>query len=176
MNTLHFTWLLSCLTALTYAQSLQDVLQANGLTEFAQKLQEVDPSLLGIPSGSKFIVYAPSNDAVTGNTTITRRGDGDKNQTAEYQFLFANENAPVLGRRQTGGSGTSDSVFQTLLSDPEYVNLGPGKNQSVVQKGSIIFSGLGAKVNALSADIPFDGGVVRPVDEYVTNPGPYLLF
>ncbi|KAM7197756.1 hypothetical protein V8F20_006429 [Naviculisporaceae sp. PSN 640] len=171
MKALQFSWLLSYLTVLTNALSLQDALQANGLSEFATKLQEVNPSLLSIPPGSSFIVYAPPNEAVTGNTTITRRAeDDDKNQTAQYQFMFANENAPVLGRRQAGGGSTTGSVFRTLLNDPEYVNLGPGKNQSVVQKGSVIFSGLGAKVNTLSADIPFDGGVIRPVDGFLTLP------
>lgn len=175
---LHFTWLvLSYLVVLASAQSLKDVLQAHGLTNFLDGLQQVAPSLLTPPPGSKLIVYAPSNDAADTSGSITRRGDDDddddknksddKNKTAKYQFLFSNANAPVLGRRQTGGSSLSASVFQTLLDDPEYVNLGAGKNQSIVQKGSVVFSGLGAQADILSADIPFDGGVVRPVDEYV---------
>ncbi|KAK3329137.1 FAS1 domain-containing protein [Apodospora peruviana] len=185
MHPLRLFGLLSHIVTLVYSQSLQTVLQDNGLTEFLQELRETDPDLLDVPAGSKLIVYAPSNEAVNGSSVIVRRDDSKdeekKKQIARNQIHFANTIAPILRRRQSGDAGgtaaASGSVFRTLLNGSEFVNLGPGKNQSVVEKSlsgaprpEAVFSGLGAKANVVAADIPFDGGVIRPIDQFLVLP------
>lgn len=60
-------------------------------------------------------------------------------------------------------------VRQSWLSDSAKVNLGPGRNQTIVEKKvcaastPLVFTGLGASVKVTADDIPFDRGVVRPV-------------
>lgn len=61
------------------------------------------------------------------------------------------------------------SVHESLLDGPGWVNLGPQRNQSIVEKyaalasAPVVFTGLGESVKITASDIPFDGGVVRPV-------------
>ncbi|EJT69957.1 hypothetical protein GGTG_12134 [Gaeumannomyces tritici R3-111a-1] len=163
------------LAASAQAEPLLAVLQANGLTGFAQLLQKNPPPT----TGRNIIVYAPTNPALTaagaltGNgTTLSRR---DEDHDRWIALCMANQNAVVL-KRDVLSSCSPGSVFETLLSGPEWVNLGPGRNQSLVEKGvsfssrPLVLTGLGASIKVVASDIAFDGGVVRPVDGIPTLP------
>ncbi|KAM6522113.1 hypothetical protein FALCPG4_011802 [Fusarium falciforme] len=66
----------------------------------------------------------------------------------------------------------------TFLDDPAYVNLGWVNNQSLVERPSDyyagakrqVYTGLGGSVNVAGKDIPFDNGVIRPIDGDLTLP------
>ncbi|RYO74894.1 hypothetical protein DL764_010672 [Monosporascus ibericus] len=171
-----------------FAQSLLAVLQENGFTEYAERLQG-DPIL---SAGPGLIVYTPTNAALVGNgnVTVTRRQDAGSDNSAENSYGCVNATAPrwvdpaefegdsgagnaTLRKKQVGPSG---SVYGTLLDDPEWVNLGPGRNQTIVEKRvptaslPLVFTGLGASVGVAASDIPFEGGIIRPINGVLTLP------
>ncbi|KAL6879172.1 FAS1 domain-containing protein [Trichoderma novae-zelandiae] len=185
----HHVLSLFCLTAAAVAlaqspQPLLSVLQANGFTEFAQRLQASEP--VSLQPG--IVVYAPSNNAfaASGNfTTVARRADEAVNRrsAASYGFGYVtypthdssggsnNTLASMVGRRATD----LGAVYETLYHDSS-VRLGPGHNQTLVQRNvpsaslPFVFTGLGKYVRVTGDDIPFDSGVVRPVDGLLTLP------
>ncbi|KAH0497868.1 hypothetical protein TgHK011_005150 [Trichoderma gracile] len=178
---------LFCLTAAWVAlsqspQSLFSVLEANGFTELARRLQASGP----LPLLPGLVVYAPSNNALeaSGNFTVTRRADfGGGGDSAPY--LLARRLVPT--HVSSSGSNGSISaraerrkpdlgaVYETLYQSPT-VGLGPGHNQTLVQRNvpsaslPFVFTGLGKYVRVTSDDIPFDHGVIRPVDGLLTLP------
>ncbi|RYP63896.1 hypothetical protein DL771_009071 [Monosporascus sp. 5C6A] len=168
------------------SQSLIAALQENGFTAYAEQLRG-SPIL---SAGPNLIVYTPTNAALArnGNATITRRQS--VNNDAGQQFCTGNDLAPRwdsgeededdsepsnarLVKKQVAPSG---SVYGTLLDDPEWVNLGPGRNQSLVERRvssvslPLVFTGLGQSVQVAASDIPFDGGVIRPINDVLTLP------
>ncbi|KAI0600998.1 FAS1 domain-containing protein [Biscogniauxia sp. FL1348] len=186
MQPYHLVFLFLCASP-ALAQSLLAVLQENGFTEYASQL-EGDPIL---SAGPELIVYSPTNAALISsqNETVARRAPARTNTRARNSFSCVNAVAPTWIDPSTsqGGNGTirlfrkqgttSGTVYGTFLDDPEWVNLGPGRNQSLVEKTltssslPIVFSGLGASVRVTASDIPFDGGVIRPIDGVLTLPG-----
>ncbi|KAI1630926.1 FAS1 domain-containing protein [Biscogniauxia mediterranea] len=185
MQAHHLVFLFLCISpALT--KSLLAVLQENGFTEYARQL-EGDPIL---SAGPELIVYSPTNAALirNQNDTVARRAPARTNNRAGNSFSCVNAVAPTWRDPYTnqGGNGTSrlfrkqestsGAVYGTFLDDPEWVNLGPGRNQTLVEKTvtssslPIVFSGLGASVSVTASDISFDGGVIRPIDGVLTLP------
>lgn len=75
----------------------------------------------------------------------------------------------LLARQDVDPEPDCGVVRETWLEDPAFVNLGPGHNQTIIEKNvcgmsrPLIFSGLGASVKVTADDIPFDRGVIRPV-------------
>ncbi|RYP67496.1 hypothetical protein DL769_005743 [Monosporascus sp. CRB-8-3] len=172
--------LLALCAASALAQPLLTALEENGFTEFAQVIQG-DPIL---NAGPDIIVYAPTNAALTGSNgtvPITRRDDEDNNQ-ASNGYKAVDNTAPGPVGPPTDFNRIRDvmvspgSALVTLLDNPEFVNLGPGRNQIIVEKNvasaslPLVFSGLGASVKVTGDDIPFDNGVIRPIDGDVTLP------
>ncbi|KAI1822945.1 FAS1 domain-containing protein [Xylaria intraflava] len=178
------------------SQSLLSVLQERGFTEFAKRL-EGSPLL---SAGPDVIVYAPTDAslAVSGNITITRRNDGEENDPLpglhcnnKASPSFIDPDPEDDGDGDDKGSNSTESrkfrlvknqavsparIYGSWLNDPAFVNLGPGHNQTVVEKSVSsepqprIFTGLGASAKIMGSDIPFDNGVVRPIDGYFTLP------
>ncbi|EAQ91872.1 hypothetical protein CHGG_00107 [Chaetomium globosum CBS 148.51] len=183
----HVISVVAIFAALTSGQTLVSVLEDNGFSEYAALIQG-DPS---IEAASDLIVYAPTDAAlVANNETLNRRvtAEGRKNIRASLACVrrSAFRPRPPPKRAQTWGNSTrpvryrkevpSGSAFMSLLSDPEFVNLGPGVNQSIVEKhpGSselpVVFSGLGETIKVTGNDIAFDRGVIRPTDGLPTLP------
>ncbi|OTA08153.1 hypothetical protein A9Z42_0090960 [Trichoderma parareesei] len=179
---------LVCLTAASAVfaqspQSLLSVLQANGFTEFAQRLQASEP----VDLRPGIVVYAPSNNAFTGssvNVTVARRADETiaRRNAASYGFGYVtypthvsstgnNTLSTIIGKRETD----LGAVYETLYQD-QSVRLGAGHNQTLVQRNvpsaslPFVFTGLGKYVRVTGDDIPFDHGLVRPVDGLLTLP------
>ncbi|KAL6830901.1 FAS1 domain-containing protein [Trichoderma sp. SZMC 28015] len=170
-------------------QSLLSVLQQNGFSEFAQRLQASEPVL----ANPGIIVYAPSNSAfgssinVTFNATVSRRQAGAasglesslyfsntiKNEYIDPSAGGQNNTSARRFRKRATSLGT---VLETLYQDPS-VRLGPGNNQTLVERGvpsaslPFVFSGSGKYSKVTGPDIPFDGGVVRPIDALLSLPG-----
>jgi len=186
MQAQHLLALLAVRAAPALGQSLLAALQENGFTEYAELLQG-DPIL---SAGPNLIVYAPTNAALArnGNATVARRNGAGSNNPAGNSFSCVDATAPEwvdpeeydtgsnsskarLVKNQVASSG---SVYGTLLDDPEWVNLGPGRNQTLVEKSissaslPLVFTGLGASDNVTASDIPFDSGVIRPIDGFVS--------
>ena len=175
----------SVVLAQSPSQSLLSVLQVNGFTEFAQRLQASEP--VNLRPG--IVVYAPSNNAFdtissSGNLTVARRADDDaikRRTAASYGFgevtypthiSSANNTLfSVVGKRETD----LGAVYETLYHDSS-VRLGSGHNQTLVQRNvpsaslPFVFTGLGKYVRVTGDDIPFDHGVVRPIDGLLTLP------
>ncbi|KAM0434035.1 hypothetical protein ACHAPT_003979 [Fusarium lateritium] len=170
------------LSASVLGDSLANTLQDSGFNEFAQRLQR-DPELLNSKE-SGLVVYAPSDSALASSgPSRFKRQDGQRFQNG-YFFSGRNSNRypnpSSFGSRmairslQAGGEAR-----QTFLDDPEYVNLGWVSNQSLVERPSAssyagakgqVYTGLGSSVNIAGDDIPFDNGVIRPVDGDLTLP------
>ncbi|KAL8400367.1 hypothetical protein RB594_000669 [Gaeumannomyces avenae] len=169
--------------AVAQSGSLLTVLQENGFTKYAERLQALNSPAL--TAGPNVVVYVPTNAAITnnGNSTIARRGsDEDDRAGALYSV---NAIAPRRIRNSTTGSKkllardlgcTPGLVYESWLNDPAFVNLGPGRNQTVVEKHislaaqPLVFTGLGASVKVTGDDIPFSGGVIRPISGTLTLP------
>ncbi|KAK3309822.1 FAS1 domain-containing protein [Chaetomium strumarium] len=186
----HLIGFLALFAVSALGQSLITVLEENGFTEYAALIQG-EPL---VAASSDLIIYAPTNAALLAdNGTLARRATDRDLQKAKTQFNTVNRTAPKPRRPPTnkpppaGGNGTrpvrhrdelvpSGSAFVTLLDDPEFANLGPGVNQSIVEKRAtaselpVVFSGLGAAVQVTGNDIPFDNGIIRPVNGLFTLP------
>jgi hypothetical protein len=66
-------------------------------------------------------------------------------------------------------------VIETLINDTKVVNLGCDEELKWVTKGDgkrTVSTGLGRVVNSVGDPIPFDGGLIWPVDAYVTTNRP----
>ncbi|KAH6847668.1 FAS1 domain-containing protein [Chaetomium sp. MPI-CAGE-AT-0009] len=169
-------------------QSLVTVLEGNGFTEYAALIRG-DPSF---EAASDLVIYAPTNAALMANNdTVTRRATEEDLAKTRARFAAVNLSAPrprePPTRRPPVGNITRlvrhrnellppGFAFVTLLDDPEYVNLGPGVNQSIVEKRDVssefpvVCSGLGETIMVTGHDIPFDKGVIRPTNGLPTLP------
>lgn len=187
----HLLELLALLTfftvgSLAQSASLIDVLRLEGFTAFADFLIRTNTSL---PAGSDadLIVYAPTNAALVRSLaapSIRKRGVDEEEVAGSYQIAQNNKVVTNTPKRDYyDGSGTCGAVsgpgavdFMTFLDDPEWVNLPPNNNASIVQKNTpkgalpVVFSGLGESVKVTGLDIAFDKGVIRPVSGMFTLP------
>ncbi|KAK4161321.1 FAS1 domain-containing protein [Cladorrhinum sp. PSN259] len=176
------TLLLGLSAAPALSQSLNAALQANGFTDFARIAAQV-PSIANA-AGPGLLIYASTNDAIReanlnrANAAGSRRrqDDGEPRPTPEEIECQTTNTHSQRQRRDTAvAPGTAR---QTFLDDPQLVNLGPGRNQTVVEKcipgqvWPLIFSGLAINVSVVGPDIPFDGGLIRPVGGVFTVPAP----
>lgn len=174
------------LGSLAQSASLIDVLRLEGFTAFADFLIRTNTSL---PAGSDgdLIVYAPTNAALVRSLaapSIRKRGVDEEEVAGSYQIAQNNKVVTNTPKRDYhDGSGTCSAVsgpgavdFMTFLDDPEWVNLPPNNNASIVQKNTpkgalpVVFSGLGESVKVTGLDIAFDKGVIRPVSGMFTLP------
>lgn len=144
---------------------LFQALESNGFTDFARVAAQV-PSIAQA-RGPGLVIYAPTNDGIREANVNRRRDHGEPHPTPEEaECGCTNTNTQVQTRDAIVSPG---SARRTFLDDPDLVNLGPGRNQTVVEKClpnqlfPIIYSGLGVNVSVVGDDIPFDGGVIRPV-------------
>ena len=164
--------ILLALSAATFASAdtLINTLQQNGFSDFASIYQGADPSILSsVDAGSNMIIYATNNTMTSFNSTLRRRDSTTDTQIAamsSVQNTASTTMKKLRFKRQSANS--SPTVYESLLDDPEIVNLGPGVNQSLVEKPvegvPTVFAGAGKAVPVVGDDIPFDGGVIRPVD------------
>ncbi|KAH6649315.1 FAS1 domain-containing protein [Chaetomium tenue] len=176
----HLIGFAAAFAALASGQSLISVLENNGFSEYAALIRG-DPS---VEAASDLIVYAPTDAALVAN-------NGTTSKKIRARFTNVNRSAPrprqPPKRSPPAGNGTRlvrnrdelvppGSAFVTLLDDPEFVNLGPGVNQSLVEKRAVsselpvVFSGLGETIRVTGDDIPFDRGVIRPTNGLPTLP------
>lgn len=173
--------------ALTSGQTLVTVLEDNGFSEYAALIRG-DTS---VESASNLIIYAPTDAALLANNeTLARRATPEDLKKIRARFASVNSSAPrpraPPKRSPPAGNGTRSvrhrdelvprgSAFVTLLNDPEFVNLGSGVNQSLVEKRAVsselpvVFSGLGETIRVTGDDIPFDKGVIRPTNGFVSS-------
>ena len=184
--------LLTLLTVSSLAQSsprsdILAVLRQEGFTEFADFLAASAPGLLSGPN-TNLIVYAPTNAAFRrrkSSSDLLRREVPEEEESCSYQiaqdvkvtgntkrgYVHDNENSVCSG---VASPGAAD--FMTFLDDPEFVNLPPNNNASIVQKNMpkgalpVVHSGLGDVVKVTGLDIPFDKGVIRPVSGLFSLP------
>lgn len=158
------------------AQSLLDVLRDHGFTGYADLL-EGDPIL---DAGPGIIVYAPGN-AVLSAAANPSPARAIQSNSAINSFGTVRDTAPTFEdpavHTDPGDDGDAETppgtLRETLLNDPVFVNLGPGRNQSLIERNvssarPTLVGGLGKTVAVVGDDIPFDGGVIRPIDGFVS--------
>ncbi|KAK5656885.1 hypothetical protein OQA88_4436 [Cercophora sp. LCS_1] len=172
------------------AQSLQSVLIDNGFTRFAAALEGHAVHV----SGSSLIVYTPTNAALerNGGASVARRAnieDGIYVSEGTAAGHSTSTTKSVASPTETPGSTCKlrlkraaevpcGIVRETWLRDPAFVNLGVRRNQTVIERTvcgtfrPLVFSGLGASVQVIAEDIPFDRGVLRPIGGVFTMPRP----
>jgi len=186
------TWSALGAVEVALGQSLESVLLDNGFTTLASFLA----GTAVLEFGQDLIVYAPTDAAFAENNgnILARRspagwgymigqvesGDQPSSTTSSKTRSTASTRSArppsttassAILRRQDGGQDTEQCgvVVETWLDDPSLVNLGPGHNQTVIEKNvcgmsrPLVFTGLGASVKVTADDIPFDRGVIRPV-------------
>ncbi|KXX73844.1 Periostin [Madurella mycetomatis] len=160
---------------LAVADPLLTVLQREGFTEFAQRLEGPDGEAV-LSACPDMIIFAPTNAAIVraNSCGLGRRDDGTEVPNPEQH---ATSQPKMDLRRQSGVTPPLGGVaLMNLLDDPEFVNLGPGQNSSVVQKDvanaalGVVYSGLGDSVQISGLDIPYDCGVIRPISGVFTLP------
>ncbi|GAB1316990.1 hypothetical protein MFIFM68171_07200 [Madurella fahalii] len=160
------------------ALSLLEVLRNHGFTDYADLL-EGNPIL---NAGPGLIVYAPGNSILSAAAN-SLRARGLEINNATNSFSTVRNTAPTFvdpaAYPDNEDAGTADApsgaLRETLLSDPGFVNLGPGHNQSLIERNvssswPTLFGGLGKTVAVVGGDIHFDDGVVRPIDGILTLP------
>ncbi|KAH7628032.1 FAS1 domain-containing protein [Sordaria sp. MPI-SDFR-AT-0083] len=170
--------ILLALSAATFASAdtLINTLQQNGFNDFASIYQDADPSILSsVDAGSNMIIYASKNVQGTTNSTLRRRDTTTNTQIAAMSSVQNTASSSKKLRFKRQNADSSPAVYQSLLNDPEIVNLGQGVNQSLVEKPvegvPTVFAGAGKAVPVVGDDITFDGGVIRPVDSLLEIPG-----
>ncbi|KAL8372583.1 hypothetical protein RB595_002092 [Gaeumannomyces hyphopodioides] len=170
------TFLASCASlAIAQSGSLQEVLNEGGLTDYLNLLQSVNSPVL--TEGTNLIVYATINAAFDNdNSTIKRRDEADEAAAAAAIQTSNSEASSSTTKRDTSGLGCGPGVARrTWLNDPRWVNLGPGRNQTIVEKqlassGPVVIAGLGDGIRVTGAELLFNRGVVRPIADFFKLP------
>lgn len=165
----------------SFAKSLLAALRQEGFTEFATFL-EGPAGVNARTYPGRLLVYAPTNSAFRRDrltTQLTRRQYTKQDRVAD-NLLVPDSFGDIWKRSvptcQSGVPGPGAVNLMTLLSNPEFVNLPPGHNSSIVQKnmpkGSfpVVLTGLGDVVKVTGLDIPYDNGRIRPVSGLFTLP------
>lgn len=171
----HILFALSA-ASIASADTLINTLQQNGFNDFANIYQDADPSILSsVDAGSNMIIYATKNTQTTANSTLARRATTMNTKIAAMSSVQNTASSSKKFRFKRQNENSSPAVYQSLLSDPEVVNLGEGVNQSLVEKPvngvPTVFAGAGKAVPVVGDDIAFDNGVIRPVDSLLEIPG-----
>ncbi|KAK4243846.1 Periostin [Corynascus novoguineensis] len=176
-----FIALISLGAAYASAQSLLTVLEDNGFSGYAELLQG-HPIL---SAGPGLIVYAPTNEALrNAGDSLSINARQIPNNDASNSFGCVRETAPTFvdpaefpeGEDGDAADTPPGAVRETMLDGSEFVNLGPGHNQSLVERNTsssgrpTVYGGLGQSVEVAGEDIPFDNGVVRPINGVLTLP------
>ncbi|OCL08181.1 FAS1 domain-containing protein [Glonium stellatum] len=164
--------------AVTYAVSLIDALNSNGASTFAQQIQS-NPDILALYTSSSVQTVYAVHDSSTGNGTLRRRQSNPQQLDLHCSAQLTNLE--------------SMSVFPGTVSNTQLVSPQLQQHQAVVSQSGVstntsashrrrsaggtvplkpvsLASGLGAQVNVLSGDIPYDGGLIHIVDGYFTVP------
>ncbi|KAK0649593.1 FAS1 domain-containing protein [Cercophora newfieldiana] len=167
--------------SLAQSQSLLAVLRREGFTEYAAFL-EGGAGVKILNSPTHLLIYAPTNAGFLRykqSPNVARRAISEEQAEADYQSVPTNP-GDVPKRKRTAvcsdvaGSGATD--LMTLLDNPNFVNLPPNNNASIVQKNMpkgalpVVHSGLGDVIKVTGLDIPYDKGVIRPVSGLFTLP------
>lgn len=158
--------------AVTYAVSLIDALNSNGASTFAQQIQS-NPDILALYTSSSVQTVYAVHDSSTGNGTLRRRQSNPQQLDLHCSAQLTNLE--------------SMSVFPGTVSNTQLVSPQLQQHQAVVSQSGVstntsashrrrsaggtvplkpvsLASGLGAQVNVLSGDIPYDGGLIHIVD------------
>lgn len=174
------------------AEPLVTVLEKNGLSEFARQAQGDGPTLDG---KNDLIVYAPTDAALGASASsngsgplipvINGRATPQEIETSRLLMHYCTRTPPPPRpppankpsqnhTRSVRGVLSGGSALVSLLDNPEFSNLGPGNNQVVVQRTEasqpLVFSGMGQSAQVIGDDIPFDQGVIRPINGFLTLP------
>lgn len=160
--------------ALISAVSVLEALNAAGATSFAKEVG-ADPTILALYSSSSVRTIYAVPDVFYGNATLRRRQNNPGN--GKQKRLHASSKLSRIG--QLSLVPGDDSPTNVDSPDPPSVvsEAGVNTNSSTAKhrrhfiNGTVpliptkISSGLGNKVNLLSGDIPYDGGVIHLVDK-----------
>lgn len=167
--------LVALLSFMVLADPLLAVLQREGFTEFAQQLEGPDGEVVR-NACSNMIIYTPTNAALAQGKTCSfaRRNNNNGTGTTD-KANYACPGQDDEGDKRRGEVTTTPGAIarMTLLSNPQYVNLGPGRNSSIVEKNvpnaafPVVLSGLGESVKVTGLDIRYDCGVIRPISGFV---------
>ncbi|KAK4171516.1 FAS1 domain-containing protein [Triangularia setosa] len=140
-------------------QTLLQALSANNFSLYAQRITNI-PSITNA-AGPGLVIYAPIDEAIrtanlnlSDSSTTKRQKEEEKPSIEECECSATNDHSQKQKKRQFPISPGSARI--TFLDDPALVNLGPGR--------------LGRNVSVVGNDIPFSGGVIRPVDGIITVP------
>ncbi|KAK3294420.1 FAS1 domain-containing protein [Chaetomium fimeti] len=177
MATLYALALAALLSFTVLADPLLPVLQQEGFTEFARELQGAGGEVV-LNACRNMIIYAPTNAALAqrGTCSLARRNDN----TTAWKTQYAAPGQEDYGDKRRAEITTTPGAISrmNLLSHPQFVNLGPGQNSSIIEKNvpnaafPVVLSGLGESVKVTGLDIPYDCGVIRPVSGLFTLPRP----
>jgi len=164
---------------ITYAVSLIDALNANGATQFAQQIQ-ANPNILTLYTSSGVQTVYAIPDSSIGNSTLRLR------QVANPQQLSLHASGQLTNLETLSvfpGSVSKSKLSSPQLQQPQAVvsQSGVSTNKSASSRrrsvgGTLpstpvsIASGLGNKVNLVSGDIAYDGGLIHIVDDFFTVP------
>ena len=166
--------LVALLSFMVLADPLLAVLRREGFTEFAQQLEGPDGEAVR-NACSNMIIYTPTNAALTqpGACSLARRIVNGTGVAARSCYACPGQEDYGDKRRAVVTTTPGAIARMSLLSDPQYVNLGPGQNSSIVEKNvpnaafPVVLSGLGESVKVTGLDIRYDCGVIRPISGFV---------
>ncbi|OCK73695.1 FAS1 domain-containing protein [Lepidopterella palustris CBS 459.81] len=164
---------------ITYAVSLIEALNANGASQFAQQIQ-ANPDILALYNSPAVKTVYAIPDSSIGNSTLRLRAVADPQRLSLHASgqLTNLETLSVFP-----GSVSKSNLNSPQLQQPQAVvsQSGVSTNTSSSSRrrsvgGTIpstpvsIASGLGNKVNLVSGDIAYDGGLIHVVDGFFTVP------
>ncbi|KAK4172643.1 FAS1 domain-containing protein [Triangularia setosa] len=160
-------------------QTLLQALSTNNFSLYAQRITNI-PSIANA-AGPGLVIYAPIDEAIrtanvnlSNSNTTKRQEEEEKPSIEECECSATNDHSQKQKKRQLSISPGFARV--TFLDDPALVNLGPGRAQSIVERcvpdqlWPEVYGGLGRNVSVVGNDIPFSGGVIRPVNGIITVP------
>lgn len=165
---------------------LLTVLCREGFTEFARLLEGPAGASIRNACPRRIILFTPTNAAIARANSCSLSRRDDPPATAPDQYHCPADQAvpgPIVVKRRSTITTTPGAVaLRNFLNDPQWVNLGPGQNSSVVQKNvpnaglGTVLTGLGDIVKITGLDIPFECGVIRPISGRVLFSCTYNTF
>ena len=168
------------LSTTSYALSLLEALNANGASKFAKEIQ-ANPQILALyTSPAVRTVYAVPDVSNTNRTLRRRQSDPQllqlqcSSELTDLQTASdfpgsvspSNLNSPQL---QGSQSVVSQSGLDTSSTSQRRRQ---ATNATVPSKPVTFASGLGNRVNLISGDIAYDGGLIHLIDGYES---PYYI-
>ncbi|KAL8759866.1 MAG: hypothetical protein Q9199_000431 [Rusavskia elegans] len=182
MHPVPFVPLLACLsfTVIALAQNetwdLTQLLQSNkNLSQFTTLLTSYGDIYANLSFQSDVTILAPNDDAFNKIPYSSLGPAFEANQSQIVRSILQYHILP--GLHPAGGYNGSFSFDRTWLQNTSYTNVTGGQVVGGVQQAgnvNVFTSGLGSRSTLITPDLPFIGGIVHVIDNFLIPPQNFI--